>query len=144
MWFSLPLLSWPRFFPPPLSSPPSLAPSSGFLDAQQTQCSLCKITRLIKTNKQTTAIRQLQMKANLYTINRRRSSFNLPLCPGRCSPLSFFILPFSLHPLPAYSSVHPLYPPTGPSIAPPPFFSPSCVAGLGSKARETDWCIDYS
>lgn len=76
LWFSIHSLflsfSFILLFP---SSPPLLLPCS--LDAEQTQCSLCKITRLIKANKQTTALRQLQMKANLYTINRRRSSFNL-------------------------------------------------------------------
>lgn len=70
----------------PSSCPPSFLPPSppGFLDAEQTQCSLCKITRLINANKQTTALRQPQMKANLYAINRGRSSFNLPARPARC------------------------------------------------------------
>lgn len=77
---------------PSLSLPlrPPLPLSPGSLDAEQTQCSLCKITRLIKANKQTTALRQLQMKANLYTINKRRSSFNLPVRPAHCSPPPFF------------------------------------------------------
>lgn len=87
MWFSIHSLflcfSFILLFP---TSPSLLLPSS--LDAAQTQCSLCKITRLIKANKQTTALRQLQMKANLYTINRRRSSFNLThtaaLLPSPC------------------------------------------------------------
>lgn len=91
-----------------LSRCPPLPLSPGSLDAEQTQCSLCKITRLIKANKQTTALRQLQMKANLYTINKRRSSFNLPVRPACCSPppfLSTSILCLS-------SSTHPLLPPS--------------------------------
>lgn len=98
IWFcaSLPLIIWlccnvnlhfylflsfccPHPRPPPISTrfPGCWA---------NTMFSLCKITRLIKANKQTTALRQLQMKANLYTINSRRSSFNLPLRPAHCSP----------------------------------------------------------
>lgn len=92
------------------SSSPSLCPplplSPGFLDAEQTQCSLCKITRLINANKQTTALRQLQMKANLYTINKRRSSFNLPVCPACCSTPPFLPPSSASPPPPTYSS-HP-------------------------------------
>lgn len=82
MCVSLLLLSFSVHPALQLSLPPSFP---GFLDAEQTQCSLCEITRLINANKQTTALRQLQMKANLYAINKRRSSFNLPVRPARCS-----------------------------------------------------------
>lgn len=95
------------FLPPlPLSLCPPLPLSPGFLDAEQTQCSLRKITRLINANKQTTALRQPQMKANLYAINKRRSSFNLPVCPARCStpPSS---PPSSASPSPPTYSSHP-------------------------------------
>lgn len=89
---------------PPLC--PRLPLSPGSLDAEQTQCSLCKITRLIKANKQTTTLRQLQMKANLYTINKRRSSFNLPVRPAHCSPP-----PFLSSSILCFSYTHPLLPP---------------------------------
>lgn len=69
---------------PSSSSRPPLPPSTSSLDAEQTQCSLREITRLINANKQTTALRQPQMKADLYPIDKRRSSFNLPVCPARC------------------------------------------------------------
>lgn len=82
MCFSLLLLSFSVHPALQLSLPPSVP---GFLDAEQTQCSLREITRLINANKQTTALRQPQMKANLYAINKRRSSFNLLVCPARCS-----------------------------------------------------------
>lgn len=98
MWFSFLFYLSPSC----LSLRPPLPLSRGSLDAEQTQCSLCKITRLIKANKQTTALRQLQMKANLYTINKRRSSFNLPMRPAHCSPPPFF----------STSSTHPLLPPS--------------------------------
>lgn len=112
------------FFSP---SPPSRSPLSPLVPwmLSKTQCSLCKITRLIKANKQTTALTQLQMKANLYTINKRRSSFNLPVRPAHCSPPPFL----------SSSSTHPPTPPTLPCA---PYLSPCCVAGLGSKARKTD------
>lgn len=106
------LLQCASLHPPPpsscLSSSTHLSlflPSlRGFLDAEQTQCSLCKITRLINANKQT-ALRQPQMKANLYAINRGRSSFNLPVRPARCCcstppPLP----PSSASPAPSLSS----------------------------------------
>lgn len=82
-------------FLPPSSLSLSLCPllplSPGSLVAEQRQCSLSKITRHIKANKQTPALRQLQMRANLYTINKRRSSFNLPLHLALCSPPPFFL-----------------------------------------------------
>ncbi len=98
-----------NFFPLlPLILRPPLPLSLGSLDAEQTQCTLCKITRLIKANKQTTALRQLQMKANLYTINKRRSSFNLPVRPAHCSPPPFLSTSILLHLL----LLHLLLPPT--------------------------------
>lgn len=109
--FSLLLLSISVHPALQLTLPPSVP---GFLDAEQTQCSLCEITRLINANKQTTALRQPQMKANLYAINKRRSSFNLPVRPARCNtPPS---LPPSSASLPS---------PT-PSYLPPPPLLPAC------------------
>lgn len=117
----------------PSSCPPSLPPSlPGFLDAEQTQCSLCKITRLINANKQTTALRQPQMKANLYAINRGRSSFNLPVHPAHCccsTPPPFFTAVLCI-PCP---HLHLLL-----TRLPAPYLSPCRVAGPGSKARKTD------
>lgn len=83
------------------SSRPPLPPSTSPLDAEQTQCSLGEITRLINANKQTTALRQPQMKADLYPINKRRRSFNLPVS-GTLPQHSFH-----LHP-----PTHPLTPPS--------------------------------
>lgn len=75
--------------------------SPGSLDAEQTQCSLCKITRLIKANKQTTALRQLQMRGNLYTINKGEAPLISP-CILHSAALLLFLhlhpLPFLLHP----------------------------------------------
>lgn len=101
--------------------------SPGSLDAEQTLCSVCKITRLIKANKQTTALRQQQMRANLYTINKRRSSFNHPLHPAHCSPppLFFFIC--------LSSSNHPPTPPALPFACSLSQSSPCCWAGLKGK-----------
>lgn len=115
----------------PPSSSPSLRPSvPGFLDAEQTQCSLCEITRLINANKQTTALRQPQMKANLYAINKRRSSFNLPVHPARCStPPS--LPPSSASPPPPTLSYYP-----SPPLLPACSLSqslPCCWAGLKGK-----------
>lgn len=117
--------------------PPS--PPPGFLDAEQTQCSLCKITRLINANKQTTALRQPQMKANLYAINRGRSSFNLPVRPARCCCCCS-----TPPPPPSFTACPP--PPLPPPTSSPsssirlraPYLSPCRVAGPGSKARKTD------
>lgn len=84
------------------SSRPPLPPSTSSLDAEQTQCSLSEITRLINANKQTTALRQPQMKADLYPINKRRRSFNLPVSGT----------------LPQHSSFTSTHPPTPPSLLP--------------------------
>lgn len=104
------------------SSHPPLPPSTSSLDAEQTQCSVREITRLINANKQTTAQRQPQMKADLYLINKRRSSFNLPVCPARCRSTP-----------PSFTSTHLLHP----SLPPAPHRSLRRVAGLGSQARKT-------
>lgn len=120
---STPLSRFLATFPP--SSPASL-------DAEQTQCSLCKITSLINANKQTTALRQPQMKANLYAINRGRSAFNLPVRPARCCCTP---PPSSCRPLPLLPP--PLPPPLFTRLC-APYLSPCRVAGPGSKARKTD------
>lgn len=82
-----------------LCLPLPLSPAS--LDAEQTQCSLCKITRLIKANKQTTALRQLQMRGNLYTINKGEAPLISP-CILHSAALHLFLylrpLPLLLHP----------------------------------------------
>lgn len=128
MWFSFLFYLSPSC----LSLRPPLPLSRGSLDAEQTQCSLCKITRLIKANKQTTALRQLQMKANLYTINKRRSSFNLPMRPAHCSPPPFF----------STSSTHPLLHPPVCSLSQSLL---CCWAGLKDKENWlTHWLfIDH-
>lgn len=113
----------------PTSHSPSLRPSPpGFLDAEQTQCSLCKITRLINANKQT-AQRRPQMKANLYTINRGRSSFNLPMRPARCCST----------PPPSFTSVLCLFcPPRFPSA--PRLLPPlACVLPISALAVLLGW-----
>lgn len=112
------------------SSPRSLPLSPGSLDAEQTQCSLCKITRLIKANKQTTALRQLQMKANLYTINKRRSAFNLPVRPAHCSPPPFLSS--------SSSSSHSSHPPAC-SLSQSLLLC--CWAGLKGREKRTDASI---
>lgn len=110
-----------RVPPPPYIHPPSLPASTSSLDAEQTQCSVCEITRLINANKQTTVQRQPQMKANLYLIDKRRSSFNLPVCPARCRSTP-----------PSFTSTHLLHPslPPSRSLSQP---LPCCWAGLRGR-----------
>lgn len=117
----------------PLPLCPRLPLSPGSLDAEQTQCSLCKITRLIEANKQTTTLRQLQMKANLCTINKRRSSFNLPVRPAHCSPP-----PFLSSSIPCVSYTHPLLPP------PYPVLPISVLAVLLGRAQRQGKLTDAS
>lgn len=98
----------------------STPPSTSSLDADQTQCSVREITRLINANKQTGAQRQPQTNADLYLINKRRSSFNLPVCPARCRSTP-----------PSFTSTH-LHPSLPPSRSPSQPL-PCCWAGLRGK-----------
>lgn len=84
--------------------------------------SLQRSQDLSRQNKQTTALTQLQMKANLYAINKRRSSFNLPVRPAHCSPPPFLYL--------LLQSTHSSHPPCV-----LPYLSPCCVL-LGWAQRQ--------
>lgn len=78
-------------------------------------------------DKQTPALRQLQMKANLYTINKRRTSVNLPLRPAYFSaPPLFSLSILCLSPTTTHT-----HPPTHPPL--------SCVLPISDLAVLLGW-----